>query len=64
MRNLFAAFMRARQAQADRAVLEQLDARTLRDVGLEAWNSVLAERLESHRQRQILRLATAHFGRF
>ena len=64
MRKLDAAFMRARQARADQAVLEQLDARTLRDVGLEAWNSVLAERLESHRQRHLLRLASAHFGMF
>ena len=64
MRKLFQALLRARQARADQAVLEQLDAHSLRDVGLEAWNSVLAERLESHRQRHLMRLAAARFGMF
>lgn len=64
MRKLYEAFVRARRAHADRAVLQQLDARSLRDVGLEAWNSQLAEQLESHRQRQVLRLALSRIGMF
>ncbi|MEA3192602.1 MAG: hypothetical protein QOD26_935 [Betaproteobacteria bacterium] len=64
MRKLFSAIMRARQARADRAVLERLDGHTLRDIGLESWNSELAERLESRRQHRLLRRAATRIGMF
>ena len=32
--------MRARQARIDREALARLDARTLRDIGLEAWITI------------------------
>ena len=62
MRRLLAWWLRARQARADREVLARLDARALRDIGLESWNGELAERLDAHRQRRILRLAASRIG--
>ena len=59
-----AAVQRARQERIDREVLARLDARTLRDIGLESWNGMLAERLQAYRQRQWLRLAAARIGAY
>jgi hypothetical protein len=62
MRKLLAWWQRSRQARIERDVLERLDARTLRDIGLPSWNAELAERLEAERQRRILRLAASRIG--
>lgn len=43
------AMMAAQQARADARLLAQLDARTLRDIGLEAWRSPLGARIELFR---------------
>lgn len=64
MRKLFAMWMKAQQARADREVLARLDAHTLRDIGLESWNGQLAERVEAQRQRQVLRLAAGRIGAY
>lgn len=48
--------------RTDREVLARLDARGLKDIGLESWNGALAERVHAHRQRQLLRIAAARIG--
>jgi hypothetical protein len=60
MRKLLAWWRR----RADREALTRLDAHSLRDVGLESWNGLLAERLHARRQREVLRLAAARIGAY
>jgi len=57
-------FVQARQRRAAREVLMHLDAHTLKDIGVESWNSELGERVHAHRQRQWLRLAAARIGAY
>jgi hypothetical protein len=64
MKKLLAAWIRARQARAEREVLARLDARSLKDIGLESWNGALAERVHAHRQRQVILLAAARIGAY
>jgi uncharacterized protein YjiS (DUF1127 family) len=64
MRKIFEAIRRIQQARADREVLARLDARTLRDIGLESWNAHLVERVERRRQQQLLRLAALRIGSY
>ena len=59
---IFKAIQRARRTRADREVLARLDARTLRDIGLQSWNAELAQRLDSQKQRHLLRQAAARIG--
>jgi uncharacterized protein YjiS (DUF1127 family) len=61
-RAAYAALVRYQKARADRYVLERLDLHTLRDIGLESWNSELAERAVERRRRERVRLAAAHIG--
>lgn len=61
-RQVYEAIQRASQARADREILARLDARTLRDIGLQSWNAELADRLEAERQHRLLRLAAARIG--
>lgn len=63
-RRVYEAFQRAQQARADREVLARLDARALRDIGLDSWNVHLAERVEVERERRLLRLAAGRLGTF
>jgi uncharacterized protein YjiS (DUF1127 family) len=56
------ALAKYQKARADRYVLERLDLHTLRDIGLESWNSELAERAVERRRRERVRLAAAHIG--
>ena len=68
MRKLFAGWIEALkhvlQARVDREVLARLDARTLRDIGIEAWNSELAQRTDRQRERSLMRLAASRFGAY
>jgi predicted lipid-binding transport protein (Tim44 family) len=61
---VYEAIQRAYQARADREILARLDARTLRDIGLDSWNASLVERVEVRRQQQLLRLAAARIGMY
>ena len=61
-RQVYEAFRRANQARVDREVLARLDARTLRDIGLQSWNAELAQRMDSQKQRHLLRQAAARIG--
>ena len=63
-RQFYEAFKRAQQARADREVLARLDARSLRDIGLDSWNVALAERIERRRQHDLLRLAATRTGAY
>jgi hypothetical protein len=40
------------------------DTRTLRDIGLESWNSELAQRVHAQRQLAALRHAAAQIGAY
>ena len=64
MRKLWGWFRRAQQERADREALMRLDTYALKDIGLESWNNELAERVHSHRQRQVLRLAAMRIGAY
>jgi hypothetical protein len=64
MRKLWGWFRRVQQERADREALMRLDTYALKDIGLESWNSALAERLVARRQRQALRLAAARIGAY
>lgn len=59
---IFKAIQRARRTRADREALARLDARTLRDIGLQSWNAELGQRMEARRQRHLLRQAAARIG--
>jgi len=59
---VFEAIRRAQQARADRELLARLDARTLRDIGIESWNAHLADLLRVHRERELLRIAASRIG--
>ena len=61
-RAFYEAIQRAQRARADREILRRLDARTLRDIGLQSWNAELGQRMESQRQRHLLRQAAARIG--
>jgi uncharacterized protein YjiS (DUF1127 family) len=61
---IYEAIQRAQKARADREVLARLDARTLRDIGLQSWNAELVGRTEAERQRRLLRLAAARLGTY
>jgi len=61
-RQAFAAYMKAQKARADLYVLERLDRHSLRDIGLESWNSELAERVAERRRHERVRHAAAHIG--
>ena len=63
-RQVYEALRRARQERADREILARLDARSLRDIGLDSWNARLAERVEIRRQQQLLRLAASRIGMY
>ena len=63
-RQVYEAFRHAQQARADREVLARLDARTLRDIGLDSWNAHLAERVDVQRQRQLRRLTAERMGTY
>jgi hypothetical protein len=65
MKKLFAWWSRrARQARADTELLARLDARTLRDIGVDSWNAHLVARVELERERRLLRLAASRIGEF
>jgi hypothetical protein len=64
MKTFLAWIRRTKRESADREVLSRLDARSLKDVGLESWNGALAQRLESYRQREVLRLAMKRIGAY
>lgn len=49
LKRLVAALARAQQRRRLARELSQLDARTLKDIGLEAWKSDLGARVWSHR---------------
>jgi hypothetical protein len=57
-------FIEARQRRAAREVLQHLDAHTLKDIGIESWNSELAGQAHAYRQRQWLRMAAARIGAY
>lgn len=59
---VYRAFQLAQKARAEREVLARLDARALRDIGLQSWNAELADRAETERQRRLLRLAASRIG--
>jgi len=61
-RVIYARMVQLQKERANRYVLERLDAHTLRDIGLEAWNSELAERAADRRRRAQVRLVAAHIG--
>ena len=63
-RGIYEAIERSRQARIDRDILARLDARTLRDIGLQSWNAEVGQRLEAERQRRLLRLAAARIGAY
>ena len=63
-RQVYAAMKRAQQARADREILARLDARSLRDIGLDSWNAQLSERVELRRQRDLLRVAASRIGAY
>ena len=64
MKKLWAWFCRSQEERANREVLSRLDSRALKDIGLESWNNELAERVHSHRQRELLRLAAMRIGAY
>lgn len=64
MRKLLAMMQRYRQARIDREALARLDARTLRDIGMQSWSAELSGRVEAERQRQLLRLAVSRIGTY
>ena len=57
-------FVQARQRRAAREALLHLDARTLKDIGVESWNSELAAQAHARRQQHSLRLAAARIGAY
>jgi uncharacterized protein YjiS (DUF1127 family) len=57
-------FVQARQRRAAREVLMHLDAHTLKDIGVESWNSELAAQVHARRQQHSLRLAAARIGAY
>jgi len=57
-------FVQARERRAAREVLMHLDAHALKDIGIESWNSEIAQRAHAHQQRQWLRLAAARIGAY
>lgn len=59
---VYEAFQRAQRARADSEILARLDARSLRDIGVDSWNTHLAERVEVRRQHRLLRLAASRVG--
>lgn len=52
------------QARIDRERLARLDAHTLRDIGLEAWNSEIGQHADRYRERTLMRLAAMRFGAY
>jgi len=62
VRVIYARMVRLQKERAARYVLERLDTHTLRDIGLEAWNSELAQRATERRRREQLRLVASHIG--
>jgi hypothetical protein len=64
MRKLFAWWNRRQRVRSDRELLARLDARTLRDIGLQSWNAELVDRGELERQRHLLRVAAARIGAY
>ncbi len=52
------------QARIDRDRLARLDAHTLRDIGIEAWNSEIGQRIDAQRGRVLMRLAAMRFGAY
>ena len=64
MRTFLAWIRRAKQERADREVLARLDARSLKDIGLESWNGAFAEQMHVHRERQVLRNVAARIGAY
>ena len=63
-RLILARVMRLQKERADRYVLERLDTHTLRDIGLEAWNSELAQHVADRRRREQNRLTATHIGAY
>jgi hypothetical protein len=63
-REIYQAIQRAQQARAEREILARLDSRTLRDIGLDSWNTQLSERVDLRRQRDLLRLAASRIGAY
>jgi hypothetical protein len=63
-RQVYEAMKRAQQARADREILARLDARSLRDIGLDSWNAQLSEGVELRRQRDLLRIAASRIGAY
>ena len=61
-RGVYEAIQRAQKARAEREILARLDAHSLRDIGLQSWNAELADRVETERQRRLLRLAASRIG--
>lgn len=56
-------FLEARRENAQARLLAQLDARTLKDIGLEAHHgSALAERIDARRRRELLRTFAGRLG--
>jgi len=64
LRRAYEAFQRVQQARADREILARLDARSLRDIGLETSDSDLAQRVQAQRHAVRVRLAAARIGAF
>jgi uncharacterized protein YjiS (DUF1127 family) len=64
MKKLWTWFRRSQEERANREALSRLDTHALKDIGLESWNSELAERVHARRQRQVLRLAAARIGAY
>ena len=52
------------QARIDRERLARLDAHTLRDIGLESWNSEIGRHADQNRERTLMRLAAMRFGAY
>jgi hypothetical protein len=63
-RQVYEAIQRANQARIDREILKRLDARTLRDIGMQSWNAELAGRFEAERQRRLMRNAAYRMGTY
>ena len=56
-------FVRARLEESQARALAELDARTLRDIGLEPYHGCsLADRIEAHRRKALIRQFSARLG--
>ncbi|HWA36615.1 MAG TPA: DUF1127 domain-containing protein [Burkholderiales bacterium] len=54
LKQIWAAIVAAQARRAQAQVLAHLDARTLKDIGLESWNPDLARRIDSMRRQDAL----------